>query len=107
MRRWAESGKNGCHAARALWALSASVIIREGPIRAARSGVAARDRVEQLAAADAASTTSDAATARAEERERLRSDPIMAAWVELLDELESGGPLMREVVRDALGDDNS
>ena len=26
----------------------------------------------------------------------------MAAWVELLDELESGGPLMREAVRDAL-----
>lgn len=27
---------------------------------------------------------------------------VMAAWVELLDELESGGPLMREVVHDSL-----
>jgi hypothetical protein len=26
----------------------------------------------------------------------------MAAWVELLDELEPGGPLMREAVRDQL-----
>jgi hypothetical protein len=42
--------------------------------------------------------------ARAEERERLRPDPVMAAWVELLDELESGGPLMREVVRDTIDD---
>lgn len=34
---------------------------------------------------------------RSEERERYRPDPVMAAWVDLLDELESGGPLMREV----------
>lgn len=33
---------------------------------------------------------------------RLHPDPVMAAWVELLDELESGGPLMREVVHDSL-----
>ena len=39
---------------------------------------------------------------RAEERERYRPDPVMAAWVELLDELETGGPLMREAVRDTL-----
>jgi hypothetical protein len=44
----------------------------------------------------AASATSDAPR-------RLRPDPVMAAWVELLDELESGGPLMREVVRDGIG----
>lgn len=40
--------------------------------------------------------------ARAEERERLRPDPVMAAWLDLLDELEAGGPLMREVVRESL-----
>jgi hypothetical protein len=40
--------------------------------------------------------------ARIEERERLRADPLMADWVDLLDELEIGGPLMREVVRDSL-----
>ena len=40
--------------------------------------------------------------ARAEERERLRPDPVMAAWIELLDELEAGGEVMREVVRDSL-----
>jgi len=40
--------------------------------------------------------------ARAEERERLRPDPVMAAWLDLLDELEAGGPLMWEVVRDSL-----
>jgi hypothetical protein len=39
---------------------------------------------------------------RAEERERYRPDPVMAAWVELLDELDAGGPLMREAVRDSL-----
>lgn len=39
---------------------------------------------------------------RAEERDRYRPDPVMGAWVELLDELEAGGPLMREVVRDSL-----
>ncbi len=38
---------------------------------------------------------------RAEER-RYRRDPVMAAWNELLDELEAGGELMREVVRDSL-----
>ena len=40
--------------------------------------------------------------ARAEERERYRPAPLMADWVDLLDELEIGGPLMREVVRDSL-----
>jgi hypothetical protein len=40
--------------------------------------------------------------ARIEERERLRADPLMADWVDLLAELELGGPLMREVVRDSL-----
>jgi hypothetical protein len=39
---------------------------------------------------------------QAEERDRYRPDPVMGAWVELLDELEAGGPLMREVVRDSL-----
>ena len=33
---------------------------------------------------------------RAEERERLGPDPVMAAWLDLLDELEAGGPLMRD-----------
>lgn len=41
--------------------------------------------------------------ARIEERERLRPVPLMADWIDLLDELEAGGPLMREVVRDSLG----
>ncbi|HET6712507.1 MAG TPA: hypothetical protein VFI59_02215 [Actinomycetota bacterium] len=40
--------------------------------------------------------------ARAEERERLRPDPRLADWLDLLDELEASGPLMREVVRDSL-----
>ena len=45
--------------------------------------------------------------ARAEERERLRPDPVMAAWMDLLDELEAGGELMRELVRDALESETS
>ena len=37
------------------------------------------------------------------ERERLlRPDPRLADWIDLLDELEAGGPLMREVVRGSL-----
>jgi hypothetical protein len=40
--------------------------------------------------------------ARIEERDRYRPDPLMADWLDLLDELEAGGPLMREVVRDSL-----
>lgn len=39
---------------------------------------------------------------RAEARERLRFDPVIAAWAELPDEAEAGGPLMREAVRDLL-----
>ena len=42
--------------------------------------------------------------AHAEERERVRPDPVMAAWLDLLDELEAGGELMREVVRDVIDD---
>lgn len=35
-------------------------------------------------------------------RERLRQDPSFTDWCDLLDELEAGGEVMRQAVRDSL-----
>ncbi|HET6712511.1 MAG TPA: hypothetical protein VFI59_02235 [Actinomycetota bacterium] len=35
-------------------------------------------------------------------RERLRQDPSFTEWCDLLDELEAGGEVMRQAVRDSL-----
>jgi hypothetical protein len=40
-------------------------------------------------------------------RRRLRPDPVLGSWCDLLDELETGGSLMRELVREALGSETS